>query len=323
LNLDNQSEIRFSEADTNGSNYLAFKAPASVTADITWTLPATDSTGTQFLKSDGSGNLGWASDSTTDNTKLPLDGSGTMAGAIAMGTNKITGMGDPTAAQDAATKTYVDGADTTGNAATASALATARNIGGVSFDGSADINLPGVNAGGNQDTTGNAATASALATGRNINGTSFDGSADITVTAAAGTLTGSTLASGITGSSLSSLGTLSSLTTSGDISMTGTGALGIASGTTGQRPGSPSAGMFRYNSTLGQFEGYTTTWGEIGGASGGATGGGSDKVFQENENTVTTSYALSTNTNAMSVGNLTINNGVTITIGANQVWVVL
>ena len=81
--------------------------------------------------------------------------------------------------------------------------------------------------------------------------------------------------------------------------------------------------MFRYNSTLGQFEGYTTTWGEIGGASGGATGGGSDKVFQENENTVTTSYALSTNTNAMSVGNLTINNGVTITIGANQVWVVL
>jgi hypothetical protein len=322
LNLDNQSELKFSESDSNGSHYLGFKAPASVTADVTFILPDGDGTNGQRLQTDGSGNLSWGTDNSTDPTKLPLNG-GTMAGAIAMGTNKITGMGDPTAAQDAATKTYVDGADTTGNAATASALATARNIGGVSFDGSADINLPGVNAGGNQDTTGNAATASALATGRNINGTSFDGSADITVTAAAGTLTGSTLASGITGSSLSSLGTLSSLTTSGDISMTGTGALGIASGTTGQRPGSPSAGMFRYNSTLGQFEGYTTTWGEIGGASGGATGGGSDKVFQENENTVTTSYALSTNTNAMSVGNLTINNGVTITIGANQVWVVL
>ena len=43
-------------------------------------------------------------------TKLPLAG-GTMSGAIAMGTNKITGLGDPTSAQDAATKTYVDTAD--------------------------------------------------------------------------------------------------------------------------------------------------------------------------------------------------------------------
>jgi hypothetical protein len=40
-------------------------------------------------------------------TKLPLAG-GTMSGAIAMGTNKITGVGDPTAAQDVATKNYID-----------------------------------------------------------------------------------------------------------------------------------------------------------------------------------------------------------------------
>lgn len=45
------------------------------------------------------------------------------------------------------------------NAATATKLATARTIGGVSFDGTANINLPGVNTAGNQDTTGNAATA--------------------------------------------------------------------------------------------------------------------------------------------------------------------
>ena len=43
-------------------------------------------------------------------TKLPLAG-GTMTGAIAMGTSKITGLGNPTSAQDAATKTYVDTAD--------------------------------------------------------------------------------------------------------------------------------------------------------------------------------------------------------------------
>ena len=66
-----------------------------------------------------------------------------------------------------------------GNAATATALETARNIGGVSFDGSANINLPGVNTGGNQDTSGNAATATALETARNIGGVSFDGTANI------------------------------------------------------------------------------------------------------------------------------------------------
>tara|TARA_B100001250_G_scaffold118146_1_gene100294 strand:- start:146 stop:2458 length:2313 start_codon:yes stop_codon:yes gene_type:complete len=49
--------------------------------------------------------------------------------------------------------------DTSGNAATATALENARTIGGVSFDGTANINLPGVNATGNQDTSGNAATA--------------------------------------------------------------------------------------------------------------------------------------------------------------------
>jgi len=49
--------------------------------------------------------------------------------------------------------------DITGNAATATALATARNIGGVSFDGTANIDLPGVNSAGDQDTSGTATTA--------------------------------------------------------------------------------------------------------------------------------------------------------------------
>ena len=47
---------------------------------------------------------------------------------------------------------------TTGNAATATALQTARNIGGVSFDGTANIDLPGVNATGTQNTSGQAGT---------------------------------------------------------------------------------------------------------------------------------------------------------------------
>ena len=55
---------------------------------------------------------------------------------------------------------------------------------------------------------GNADTATALATARAINGVDFDGTAAITVTAAAGTLTGNTLNSGVTASSLTSLGTI-------------------------------------------------------------------------------------------------------------------
>ncbi|EHQ1193960.1 prophage tail fiber N-terminal domain-containing protein [Escherichia coli] len=68
-----------------------------------------------------------------------------------------------------------------GNAATATKLASSINIGGVSFDGSADIDLPGVNTKGNQDTTGNAATATKLQTACTINGVSFDGSGDINI----------------------------------------------------------------------------------------------------------------------------------------------
>ena len=79
----------------------------------------------------------------------------------------------------------------TGNASTATALATARNIGGVSFNGTSSINLPGVNTPGSQNTSGNAATASALSASRTISlggdvsgSASFNGSANITITAA-------------------------------------------------------------------------------------------------------------------------------------------
>ena len=78
--------------------------------------------------------------------------------------------------------------DVTGNADTATTLETARTIGGVSFNGSANINLPGVNAAGNQSTSGNAASATVLATARAINGVNFNGSANITITAAGSTL---------------------------------------------------------------------------------------------------------------------------------------
>jgi hypothetical protein len=69
--------------------------------------------------------------------------------------------------------------NTSGNAASATVLQTARTIGGVSFNGSGNINLPGVDTAGNQNTSGNAASATILQTTRTIGGVGFNGSADI------------------------------------------------------------------------------------------------------------------------------------------------
>ena len=80
---------------------------------------------------------------------------------------------------------------------------------------------------------GTAATATALATARNINGVSFNGTADITVTAAAGTLTGTTLNSTVVTSSLTSVGTLSALNVGGVSTLTSNSASALAVGANG------------------------------------------------------------------------------------------
>lgn len=81
LLIDNQKDLRFGEADSNGSNYVAFQAPASIGSDVTWTLPDADGSAGQFLKTDGSGTLSWATDATTDSSKMPLAG-GTFTGSV-------------------------------------------------------------------------------------------------------------------------------------------------------------------------------------------------------------------------------------------------
>lgn len=110
-------------------------------------------------------------------------------------------------------------------------------------------------------------------------------------------------------------------TFAGSVQLTGTGYLDLPVGTTAQRPGSPTSGMVRFNTSLVTFEGYDgTAWGAIG---GGATGGGSDDVFYENGQTVTTNYTLTTNKNAVSAGPITIDSGVTVTVPSGASWVVV
>jgi hypothetical protein len=100
-----------------------------------------------------------------------------------------------------------------------------------------------------------------------------------------------------------------------------TGSAVIPASTTGNRDGSPSAGYFRFNTTVGKFEGYSgTAWGSVG---GGATGGGSDAIFFENGQTVTASYTITAGNNAMTAGPVTINGGVVVTIPSGSVWTVV
>jgi hypothetical protein len=282
--VDNDKEVRFYEADGNGTAYVGIKGATDKGSESSYTisLPAASPTAGQVLKANASTptTLEWATDSANaagSNTQVQYNNSGSFAGSASLTFNSGTG-----------------------------ALSATSFIGDVTGD-----------------VTGNADTATALATARTINGTSFDGSANITVTAAAGTLTGGTLASGVTASSLTSVGTLTGLTVSGNILMSGNGAIDVAAGTDAQRPGSPNAGMFRFNTDDNKFEGYDgSAWGEIGGG-GGATGGGTDEVFIENGHQINTNYELASGKNAVSVGELTVINNVTVTIPSGRTWVVL
>ena len=194
-------------ATIHGNGAALSNIVTSVTAGAGVTVSA--STGGITISSASGGAQGYFQKNATGINTSSNVGIGTTTATSALtvtGSGKFTGIVTAT--------TFVG--NVTGNlSGQASALSGSRTIGGVVFDNTADINLPGVNTGGNQNTTGSAAT---LTTPRAINGTNFDGSAAITVTAAAGTLTGGTLASGVTASSLTSVGTLTGLTVSGAVS---------------------------------------------------------------------------------------------------------
>lgn len=178
------------------------------------------------------------------NAALPKTG-GTMSGAIAMGTNKITGLGTPTDAADAATKSYVD---------TATSGISADQI--IEGDTKAEV----IDAG-------------------------TDGRFVVTVDNAE----------------------KFRIHTNGEIGIAGTNY-----GTSGQVLTS-------------QGSGSSPQWADA--AGGGATGGGSDKIFIENGQTVTTDYTLGTTlgaaANAVSAGPVSINSGVTVTIPSGSNWVIV
>lgn len=108
---------------------------------------------------------------------------------------------------------------------------------------------------------------------------------------------------------------------SGASSTSNTGTWAIPIGTTAQRSAPASGAGLRFNSSIGSFEGYSgTDWLTLG---QGASGGGSDQIFQENGQTVTQNYTIPAGRNAISAGPITVASGVTVTISAGSVWVVV
>jgi microcystin-dependent protein len=140
-----------------------FTANQGTNATFTVNVPATN------LSVTGGTTAGPTINSSTGTNVVIPSASGTASGVITTAAQTFAGV-----------KTFsstITGS-VSGNAGTATALQTARTIGGVSFNGTANINLPGVNQTGNQNTTGSAAS---LTTARTINGVSFNGTANITL----------------------------------------------------------------------------------------------------------------------------------------------
>lgn len=150
-----------------------------------------------------------------------------------------------------------------------------------------------------------------------ISGTGITAGTTIT---ALGTGTGGTGTYTVSVSQTVASTTITGTTYDSSFGVNATDAIKVPVGSTAQRPNG-SDGLIRANSTLNKFEGYINgEWGAIG---GGATGGGADEVFVQNSMTVTTSYSIPVGKSASSVGTITLNSGVTVTVPSGSRWVIL
>ena len=108
---------------------------------------------------------------------------------------------------------------------------------------------------------------------------------------------------------------------SGNVTNSSTGSFQVSQGTTAQRPSGTTLGRLRYNSTTSGFEGYTAAgWGEIG---GGGPSLGTDSIIRTNAQVINEDIVIPANTNASTIGDITINNGKTVTVTNGSTWIIL
>ena len=303
----------FSYLDSDSSHYVGFKSPATVYSNVVWTLPSADSSVSGYvLSSNASGVLSWvapgqnADPNFTGTLTLTDDGNirgfasthATYTGSVKTFTVTVA---SKTAAHRYNGSGSSNGYKIDGKEAPFLTLTPGRTY---KFDQS-----DGTNSGHPLRFYLEANKTTAYTTNVTTSGTPGSSGAYTQIVVGDTTpmvihyqcsshslmgnavQTNSATATGTLLSSLSVSGNMDvtgTFTVSDNILMTGTGAIDVASGTTAQRPGSPSAGMFRFNSQTTEFEGYDgSAWGEIGGsaatgtadlldiASSSGTGGGS------------------------------------------------
>jgi hypothetical protein len=284
----------------------------------------------------------WANSTLTDiatalTGSVAADGQTPMTGTLNMGTNRITGVSNGTLPTDAINLSQLNDPSITGNV---DILGTLHVVGATTLDSTLSV-------GGSTTVTGNVtATGNGFFDG---NGT-FNGTGDVKI--AVGTTAqrptpvqgmirfNTTLgqyegASNVTGATISTITfvtTTATLTTAENHNLV-TGDYVTISGATPAAYNGTFAVTVTGNTTfeytmlttpatnatvVGTY--YSTIWTQIG---GGATGGGNDQVFVENSVVVSVNYVFPTGKNASSVGPITINSGVSVTIPSTQRWVVL
>ena len=311
LSVSGQKEVRYLDADS--SHYVGFKSPSTVSSNVVWTLPSADSSVSGYvLSSNASGVLSWVAPGQNADPNF---------------TGTLTLTDDGNIRGFASTQATYTGSVKTFTVTVASKTAAHRYNGsgsgnGYKIDGKEAPFLtltPGRTYKFDQSDSSNTGhplrfylesnKTTAYTTNVTVNGTAGQSGAYVQIIIGDTTpmvihyqcsshalmgnaiQTNSATATGTLLSSLSVSGNMDvtgTFTVSDNILMTGTGAIDVASGTTAQRPGSPSAGMFRFNSQTSEFEGYDgSAWGEIGGsaatgtadlldiASSSGTGGGS------------------------------------------------
>ena len=223
-----------------------------------------------------------------------------------------------TSATSAATSATASATSATASAASAAAAAATKDSIDEFYLGAQSSN-PTVDNNGDAVTAGDWYFNTTSNETRIYNGSSWQ----VTVVSTAGLLTASNNLSDVASASTArtnlGLGTAATTAATAYVAQTGTTAsASIPAGTTAQRDGSPANGMFRYNSTLSEFEGYASgAWGSIG---GGASAGG---AIYENTDDITDNYTLTSGSNGMSVGPITLATGVTVTVPTGQRWVIL
>ena len=269
--------------DTDNSNTysISFVGPSTLTKNSAFTLPEDGSNG-QFLKTDGSGNLSFASVTSTYNIQINTLSSSSQPGG---GSATFNGVATRFTLSNPGTNAQAHLVSVNGVIQKPNSGASPSE--GFAIDGN-DIIFASAPATGSDFfilTLGNAISLSvpaddSVTSAKIVDGTIVNG--DINASAA------------IAGSKLA------------DDSIT-----------------EAKLDIHAAPSGTDKVLGYTSNGMEWVESAAGATGGGTDKIFWENGQTVTTNYTITNGYNAMSAGPVTINNGVAVTIGTGENWTIV